>query len=939
MRSLLLLLVPGLLLGGCASRGTEVDSTPRIGEALGPRNAPDAARLPVPRQARPAEADPEAAIENYRALLALEPDETRRTESMRRLADLQVQQEDARGNDQGSEAALRESVSLYRNLLDSRHGDPKNDQILYQLARAYQNLGETGAAVDTLAEVVRRHPDSPLVPDARFRRAELLFFLNRHREALAEYERVLALGPGGAFFDASEYKAGWSHYKLGQFEEAIAVFLGLLTRDLPPGEALFEVEPALARVDRQRVDFVREGLRIISLSFGRLDGGDALNRYLQRRGDPAFYPLLYNMLATQLGEQGRHADAARVYVAFVSRYPRQPHAPEMQDRAIAAHQAADDLAAALQEKERYALAYAPGAAYWGGQGASPAVLGRLRVHLGDLARQSHARAQQAGDTGTAGFLAAAGWYQRILELYPQDPQAAELQFLRAESLASAGRPEEAIGAYARAAYAYPGYRRAADAAYAGVLLHARLAASASDRTATLRRHIDASRRFAASFAAHPQVPAVLTLAAEHLHQIRAHAEAVEVAAQVLALPGTIDRSLQRAAWRVSGDAHFALANYARAEAAYTRELALLARDAPERGKVSELLAASVYRQGETARDAADLQQAAVHFLRVAPLVPGTAIAATADYDGASSLYDQQDWPAAAAALDTFRTRYPAHPLNPAADKQLALAYQNAGENKPAAAVYARIAQRADETPAVRREAAWLSATLLDASGSRAETVAAFEAYLRAHPQPLPAAQRARYRLMEIAREQGNRNRQREWLQALVSAERGAPAGEREPGQALLAARAALMLGQLASEDARQLRLRLPIEQSLPAKQRAMEAAITALNQAVAYGFAEVTTTATFELGRLYQEFGRALMDSERPRRLRGLELEQYDLLLEEQAYPFEEKAIQTHLINLRRVQQGVLDSAVRDSYEALSRLAPGIYGKREKTPEPYDALH
>jgi cellulose synthase operon protein C len=237
------------------------------------------------------------------------------------------------------------------------------------------------------------------------------------------------------------------------------------------------------------------------------------------------------------------------------------------------------------------------------------------------------------------------------------------------------------------------------------------------------------------------------------------------------------------------------------------------------------------------------------------------------------------------------------------------------------------------------KAAWLAASLLDAAGGAGAAVAAaYASYLRAHPQPLEAAQRARLRLMELARDQGRRGEQREWLQAIVNADREA-AGSRDAAQRVTAARAALQLGQMAAMEARELRLRLPIERSLPAKQRAMEAAIQALNQAVAYGFAEITTAATFELGALYQDFGRALMESERPRNLRGLELEQYDLLLEEQAFPFEEKAIQTHLVNLRRVEQGLLDAAVRQSYQALSTLAPCLYGKREKTPEPYDALH
>jgi len=61
-------------------------------------------------------------------------------------------------------------------------------------------------------------------------------------------------------------------------------------------------------------------------------------------------------------------------------------------------------------------------------------------------------------------------------------------------------------------------------------------------------------------------------------------------------------------------------------------------------------------------------------------------------------------------------------------------------------------------------------------------------------------------------------------------------------------------------------------------------------------------------------------------------------LLEEQAFPFEEKSIQWHEANLQRVPQGIYTPWVGKSLEALARIAPGRYAKREQTTEIYDAL-
>ena len=93
--------------------------------------------------------------------------------------------------------------------------------------------------------------------------------------------------------------------------------------------------------------------------------------------------------------------------------------------------------------------------------------------------------------------------------------------------------------------------------------------------------------------------------------------------------------------------------------------------------------------------------------------------------------------------------------------------------------------------------------------------------------------------------------------------------------------------------------------ALAAKSKALEQALGAYGQAEEYGVAQVTTAATYAMADLYRHLGKALLDSERPRELDAEELEQYDMLLEEQAFPFEEKAIGIHERNARRAAEGI----------------------------------
>jgi hypothetical protein len=71
------------------------------------------------------------------------------------------------------------------------------------------------------------------------------------------------------------------------------------------------------------------------------------------------------------------------------------------------------------------------------------------------------------------------------------------------------------------------------------------------------------------------------------------------------------------------------------------------------------------------------------------------------------------------------------------------------------------------------------------------------------------------------------------------------------------------------------------------------------------------------------------MASERPRNLDDEAREQYDVLLEEQAFPFEEKAIELHETNARRTGDGVYDEWVQRSFDVLAKLMPARYAKAE----------
>ena len=110
----------------------------------------------------------------------------------------------------------------------------------------------------------------------------------------------------------------------------------------------------------------------------------------------------------------------------------------------------------------------------------------------------------------------------------------------------------------------------------------------------------------------------------------------------------------------------------------------------------------------------------------------------------------------------------------------------------------------------------------------------------------------------------------------------------------------------------------------------MRDAIDTYTRLVEYQVGDVTAAATYYIAEIYYEFSVALINSERPDNLNAEELEQYELVIEDQAYPFEEKAINVHEKNMELLDVGVYNEWIDRSIAKLAKLVPARYGKSEQ---------
>ncbi len=884
------------------------------------------------RKDPPSDSNSGKAMDSYRKFLELQnTDAALRAEALRRLGDLSLESgELERMETEVTRVDLggAEAIRLYSLLLQAHPDYPRNDQVLYQLARAYETTGQTDKALATLDDIVRRYPASREIVEVHFRRGELLFSTQKYRDAERAYAEVTRRETG-SFYQQGLYKQGWALFKQNLNEESLPVFARLLDVKLrePSAARGFRQLETLPRADREIID---DTLRVMSLTFSNEDGIEPLNRFVDRIGKPPYAALLYSRLGDLYVEKQRFQDGAAAYRAFVAREPNNEFSPGLSTQAIEAYRKGGFAQLVLEGKREYVENYNLGTSFWQGRNRAsyPQVIAETKAHLTDLAAYHHAEAQKHKRADD--YAQAARWYRLQLQSFPQDPESAQVNFRLADVLYEGGQFADAVEEYERSAYGYPPGPDSAKAGYAALSAYQKQEPLVPEgaRAAWKLRSIESGVKFAQTFPEHPDGTGVLTRATQDLYAAKNLPRAIEVSNLLLGRNPPASIAQRRIAHGIAGQSRFDQGEFQLAEQSWLQARSLAADDAALQKSLTEQLSVAVYRQAEAKRAAGDASGAVNDFLRVASVAPGTAAVETSQYDAAAELIKLKDWPRAIGVLEAFRRDYPKSAQQPDITQKLAVAYMEGGRADAAAAEFERIAGAKDQTPALRLEALAIAADQYEKSGNSVKTIALLERMVTEFPTPVAERIETRQRLADFAAKAGNKERVAHWQREIVKADAAAGAA-RSDRTRYLASRASLALAAPARDSFRALKLGSPLARTLTAKRRALESALGGYKAAAAYNVAEVTTQANFEIAELYGQLGADLMASERPRNMSADELEQYDLLLEEQATPFEEQAITLHEANAALAREGVFDDGVKASYAALAKLLPARFGKTE----------
>ncbi len=907
--------------------------------------------------------------DSYKSTLNVVRDPAVRHKILLRLADIQMARSEKNQIDAieiQEQAYFSEAIEFYEEMLEKNEalqdlpGTPSNERLLYRLSKAHALNGDLESSDEVLKRLVGEFPESPYRAEADFRQAELAFGDQKYKLAESLYAKVMEAGKETPFYKNAVYMHGWSRFKQARYRASIPSFSEVLDLTLLEGKEIEELS-------NSRRNLANDTLRILSIVFSYLDGPQTITEVYLKLGQRHYQYLLYQKLGDFYLEQQRFRDSADTYRHYVQNFPDTDYSPDFSVRAIRVYELGNFPSLILPAKEEYVRNYGIYSNFWRKRDKAfqEKLKPNLKKYIDELASYYHATAydlqklnqeyekQQVSkaaipeekkikkkpESPVPSFLKAAKLYKEFMITFPDDEKTPELVYFMGEAYYEANYLPEAVEAYEIVAYQYLDDKRGAEAGYSAIISMQRLIKiTEGEKQIEWSGHkIDSSISFSNFYAQDSRAVGVLTAATKELFDSGQLDRAVEQATRVTQWQPQPPKSLLVTAWLILSHSYFDLEQFAKAEVSYKTLLPLLEPDDPQRTEVVERIAASIYKQAEQQVAAGDLAPAIDQLLSIRDVAPGSDVAISAQYDAASYLIDLKHWGRAEQELLDFQRRYPNHTLIPTLPSKFAFIYQESEQWEKAAATLAGMALN-DPNPEVKRQSLYLSAELYEKSKRLSKAIEQYRSYANTYPNPFPLATEARFHLVELYGETKQEGKRNFWLKKLI--EEHEKAGNKGTDRSkYLAAFAAAKFANDDYQSFKRVKLNLPLKKSMKSKKMAMDKALNGYKKVIGYGIAEFVTEANNNIGEIYAQLSSDLMNSQRPKGLDELALEQYEILLEEQAFPFEEKSIDIHVSNAERAWGGLYDKWVKQSFKNLAKLLPARYGKKELVVDFSDELY
>lgn len=863
-------------------------------------------------------------------------DDRARASALSRLAELELSNTERRIEEQDAtksnlsddsfdkiyDERIDKTIQLLITSLRDYPDAKSNDTILYQLAKAYAQKGDQELSIKYLNQLVDSYPQSEFYVEAQFRIGEDDFSRQDYSSSEYAYSEVIVSPDNKVFYEKALFKRGWSRFKQQYYTEAVDDFL----------ETISEHEfGSREKLKKSELELFNEYFRSVGLSFSYMGGVDALHSYFQSNPDFKYIYYTYSMIGDIYLKEERYSDAAMTFQQFMKDYPDSDNIPYAHLKTIEAWQKSGFDSKVYESIENFYVKYNPSSKYWVNQNENSninRVIHRsLKKYVVLMSGYYHNKYQKS--SSVKDYKKAEIWYKRYLQHYGAYAQNDNIYFLYAELLSQNNKYQEALLNYEKAAY-QNGLIVNRDAAYATIASTDYLFQTNMDNSDYLHKHISYALKFAQAYPDDLRTESVTKHAAELAFNSKDYKTAIQLSDIYLT------SHANKPSLYISGikaESYFNLGEYTEAESLYLELSKNTSVSNEEQKRYYDKLALSIYKQGDIAIKENNPPDAVKHYSRISNIAPHSEVASKGLYDAIALDMKYKQWQDAIDLIGRFQSLYPDSDLQVDVSKKLSAAYLNSDQGIKAAQEFVKLSSIGNDNN-VKASALWKAAELYETKDQTTEAIHAYESYAKKFPTPFPQYMEAMFKLTDLYSKMNDKTKVTDWRQKIVSENDKALNNIMTDRTKFIASSAYLGLANTGKSEFDLIKLSLPLKDSLNKKKKAMQKAVKYYGKASEYKIFDIVTESTNSIATIYRDFSKALLASDRPKNLNEEELNQYEILLEDQAFPFEDKAIQFYEINLARIKDGYYNESIKKSHNELITLFPARY-KREPKQDDY----
>lgn len=323
-----------------------------------------------------------------------------------------------------SELIKVNALKLYEKVLGEYPTYERNDEVLFYLGYNEYEAGNHKKAVSHYWTLIKRFPQSGLVPNAYLQLGEHFFGANDVLKARKAYERALASN-AGSVYNYALYKLSWCDYNVQEYAEGI--------------KKLKEViEKSEKATDTKSVQLKGEALGDLTRFFSYVDETDSAFDYFKKKGGEELAIRYTAKLGELFHEQGKWELEIQTFKMLNNKYPMNARAPVHQAAIVTAYSKMNDKEKVRQEVERLVDLYRPGTPWYktqeksGDKASLEFAYDLTETHLRDLVTEYHRDAQKRKDVPT--YVLARDIYKKYLDAFNATESAYQMRYFYAEVL-------------------------------------------------------------------------------------------------------------------------------------------------------------------------------------------------------------------------------------------------------------------------------------------------------------------------------------------------------------------------------------------------------------------------------------------------------------------------------------------------------------------------